>query len=125
MLIIYRTNPGFKGDIVSLDYKSLKAEAAARLAQMDSNDLGCLEIDQATIDDADLADLVLHCTDPARWYVAIVNGEISLVTGTGRLIAIARPRFNRRQLIDDVLAATTVPQIRTVLAKIVRIIGAQ
>ena len=82
MIIMYRTNEGFEGNIVSLDFQTPAAAVEAWLAVGAENggaDLACLEIDQALLTTDVLADLVLYYADPSHFYVAEVDGVLSLI----------------------------------------------
>lgn len=84
MLIIYRTNAGYEGDIVSLDTVTPAAALASYLTQQDAPALAALEVAEATLSAETLGALFASVGGygaPGRFYVAEVAGVISLVDG--------------------------------------------
>jgi len=84
MLILYRTNPGFEGEIVNLDTITPSVAFAAYLAQQDAPEIAALEIAEQNLTPEILGALVASVGSygsPGRFYVAEVAGVISLVDG--------------------------------------------
>lgn len=85
MLIIYRTNVGFEGDIVSLDFETPAAAMDIYLAQSEQpTEISYIEIAEESLEPQDIADLIASVrglTAPGRFYVADVDGAQSLIDG--------------------------------------------
>jgi hypothetical protein len=84
MLVVYRTNDEFAGDIVSLDTITPAAAMAAYLAAQDAPDIAYIEIGASALAEPVLGALVASVQGygtPGRFYVAEVAGVVSLIDG--------------------------------------------
>lgn len=60
MLIIYRTNPGFEGQIQSVNKTMLAPEMDAYLAQTPDANIGYLDVDEYSVGRANLYDFAIN-----------------------------------------------------------------
>ena len=60
MLIVYRTNPGFAGNIVNVERSGLPKEKDRFLATKEGKDLSYIEINEKLADGEVVADLLSH-----------------------------------------------------------------
>jgi len=84
MLIVYRTNQGFAGDIVVLDPVTPAAAMDVYLAQPEAPEIAYLDIQGGALAAETLGALIASVGgygQPGRFYVAEVDGVMSLVDG--------------------------------------------
>jgi len=84
MLVVYRTNEPFQGEIVNLDMVTSALALAVYLAQQDAPEIAALVVAEQDLADDTLGALVASVGGygkSGRFYVAEVNGVMSLVDG--------------------------------------------